>query len=175
MPTLVMLCGPAFSGKTSLARALRARSFSHVSLDDMLRDRGLEPGAGIAVQEWEGASVDACRAIQTGAQQGHDAVLDDTLSFRFLRERYREVGESAGLRVVLVVLEITPDEVRRRIVENEHTGIRSGIALDVLDAHLESFEWPEYGERAVVLDATRPVEEQVEELRLAGALKKLKP
>ena len=52
---LYLLCGPAFSGKSTLA-ALAARGALLVSLDAILRQQGLEPGAGLPPQRWEEAS-----------------------------------------------------------------------------------------------------------------------
>ena len=158
---LVLLCGPAFSGKTSLARALEARGALRISLDDMLRERGLEPGAGVPVNAWEDASSAACLLIAAAAQRAQHVVLDDTLCYRFLRDRYRQLGEGAGMHVVLAVLTISASEVRARVAEDLRSPRRRGIDAQLLESHLASFEWPSSDEPHVRLDATHGIEQQL--------------
>jgi predicted kinase len=102
---LLLLCGPAFSGKTTLAYALEARGWVRISLDDILRSRGLQPGAGVPERAWQDASFAACLLITSAAQRGLDVVVDDTLGFRSLRDRYRDVGAGAGMSVLLASFE----------------------------------------------------------------------
>src|SRR5262245_30179666 len=117
-----------------------------VSLDDILRGRGLEPGAGLPERAWQDASFAACLAISSAAQRGLNVVIDDTLCFRSLRDRYRDVGASAGMDVSLAVLRISPAAMRERVALNRRSPRRSDIADEVLEPHLASFEWPSANE-----------------------------
>jgi predicted kinase len=166
---LLLLCGPPFSGKTSLARVLRAQGFLAVSLDDILREAGLEPGQGPSALAWEDASRSACSTIAAAARTGQDVVIDDTLCFRFLRDRYRDVGVSAGMSVILVVLVICPANVQARVELNRHTHLRQDIGQEVLEAHLDSFEWPGVDEPHITLDAVRDVDQQLLQLTRSAA------
>lgn len=158
---LVLLCGPAFSGKTTLSGALERRGFTRISSDDIVRSRGLEPGAGVPERAWEDASVAVCLLIPAAAQRGLDVVLDDTLCFRFLRDRYREVGAGAGMSATLAVLRISGAAVRERAALNLRSRQRHPIDGAVLESHLASFEWPGPDEPHVALDATAPLERQL--------------
>ncbi|MGZ6097454.1 MAG: isopentenyl transferase family protein, partial [Myxococcaceae bacterium] len=52
-PPLLLLCGPAFSGKSTLAGHLaRHWSFEVVSLDAINARRGLRGGEGVPDEEW---------------------------------------------------------------------------------------------------------------------------
>jgi gluconate kinase len=158
---LLLLCAPAFSGKTTLSLALEARGWLRVSSDAILRDRGFEPGQWLPVELWQEASLTACSLIAAAAQRGQDVVFDDTLCFRFLRDRYREVGAQAGMSVVLVVLMISPAEVRARVRRNRGSKLREDIEDDLLETHLASFEWPSADEPHIQLDAGQSVAQQL--------------
>jgi len=163
---MLLLCGPAFSGKTSLAEALALRGFVHVSLDRILAERGLQPGEGLPAAAWEMASAEACVQLAAVVRARRDAVLDDTLCYRFLRDRYRTVAAEVGAAVVLVVLAIDDDEVLRRARENERVRRRPGLRPQVLAAHLASFEWPTPDEAPIVLAATASLPDQLAALPL---------
>lgn len=153
MPDLFLLCGASFSGKSTLARALvEQRGVEWVSLDGILAERGLFGGEGLPPEVWEAAHAEAERRLARIAERGADAVLDDTLCFRWLRERYRREGERVGFRCTLIHLAISIEVVRARIAENARTGARRSLRPEVLEAHLASFEAPTPDEGAVCFE-----------------------
>jgi predicted kinase len=160
---LVVMCGPAFSGKTTLSRALATRGLVRLSPDDLLRSDGLEPGDGLPGECWGRALARICSQIEDLARAGASAVVDDTSCYRWLRDRYREVGAGCGLRALLILLRIDRSEVLHRVEANARTGLRQGIRDAVLREHLDRFEWPGPNEEALEIDALWPLERQVEE------------
>lgn len=158
---LLLLCGPAFSGKTTLAYALERRGFVRVAIDDIVRSRGLEPGAGVPERVWEDASFAACLLIRSGLQRGQDVVLDDTLCYRFLRDRYRDLGSGTNVSTFLVVLKISADAVRGRVAQNVRLRQRHSIDPALLESHLASFEWPGAAEPHIELDGMSSTESQL--------------
>lgn len=154
---LLLLCAPAFAGKTSLSRALGARGWLRISTDDILRARGLEPGQGLPPERWEEASQAACAAIEAAARRERDVVFDDTLCFRFLRDRYREAGARAKMVTTLVVLQVSFEELRARVRANRRLPVRHDIDDGVLETHLATFEWPSAEEPHLALDAALDV------------------
>jgi predicted kinase len=159
---LALMCGPAFSGKTTLAQALSTRGFVRLSPDDILRSRGLEPGDGLPDECWGQALADVCTRIGQLARTGASGVVDDTACYRWLRDRYRRVAAGCGLRPVLIVLRIDPSEVLRRVAANARNALREGIRDTVLRDHLDRFEWPGPDEDALEIDALWSLEQQVE-------------
>ncbi|HUM13002.1 MAG TPA: ATP-binding protein [Myxococcaceae bacterium] len=143
-PPLVLLSGPAFSGKSTLAAHLAARwGFEVVSLDAINARRGLRGGEGVPEAEWARTAAlarDEVRALLS--LPGSRVVVDDTLCFRFLRNDFRGIATEAGRDSVLLVLGTSIEDVRRRISENERRPTRGGIREVVLEQHLAAFEWP---------------------------------
>ncbi len=147
-PPLVLLCGPAFSGKTTVARALVGR-FGHtaVSLDEINARRGLHGGDGIPDAEWarshELALEQVDRLLRAPTAR---VVVDDTLCYRFLRDGFRDLAARVARATRLIVLAAPEAEIRRRIAANAPARARRGIDDAVLARHLASFEWPAAGE-----------------------------
>src|SRR5688572_1159593 len=137
---LLVLCGPSFSGKSTLAAALAARGLEVVSLDEINARRGLWGGDGLSGEEW--AHTLALARAEVEARLCDPAarlVVDDTSCWRWLRDGWRELAARHGREVRLVVLLADEAELSRRRAAG---GARRGIADAVLAAHLSSFEWP---------------------------------
>ncbi len=147
---LVLLCGTAFSGKSTVARALAPRLAARiVSLDEINERRGLWGGDGIPVEEWirthEMARAEVCELLGSGIS----VVVDDTSSPRFLRDGWRALASRRPGRFTLVYVDVDHATVRRRRADNRLDPQRRDVADAVLDQHLADFEPPEADEHAV--------------------------
>lgn len=141
--TLYAMCGLSFSGKTTFARQLAARTCATiVSLDDILAERGLHGGDGVAEQEWARASWTAVDRVRSLASAGSSIVLDDTCSLRFLRDRFRQVAMESAIGFRIIFLDIPLDELWARMEAARSSGARRLIAPRVFEAHRLSFEPP---------------------------------
>ncbi|MCG8456043.1 MAG: ATP-binding protein [Holophagales bacterium] len=144
-----LLCGLAFSGKSTLARAIsESRGARVISLDGINEERGVGfGGEGLAPEVWGETFGIALGRLDTALARGEEVVIDDTSCFRFLRDRYREVGGRHGYDVLLVVLDVPSIEIERRRRRNEASGERRPIQDEVFDSLVASFEWPGEDER----------------------------
>lgn len=142
--TLVLLCGPAFSGKSTLARAIAGRTRAPVvSPDEINARRGLWGGDGVPTVEWARTHRIALEEAEAHMRdRARLVVVDDTNCYRFLRDDYRAAAARHRYAVRLVVLRFPDDEVRRRLRENEAKAARRGLRPEVFEEHLASFEWP---------------------------------
>jgi predicted kinase len=155
------MCGLAFSGKTTLARAIVDFTAAiSISLDEINRERGVGfGGEGLPVAEWERTHRIALDRAGQLMLERVTILVDDTSNLRFLRERFRSLASTHGYRLVLVYVETPLDEVRRRMRENARHESRPSIRPDVFDEHLRTFEPPDEDEDAVVFAAGEPVDD----------------
>lgn len=174
-PVLLLMCGVAFSGKTTLSRRIAARCGHHrVSLDDLNAERGWgQVGPeDIPVEEWERSSAEAARQIDSLLAHGQSVVLDDTNCFRFLRERFREVARRHGAPVLIVYLPFTLEQGLERIAANRIERGRLDFPEHLYRFHVSQFEPPGHDEPVLVFqpgeDPLRWVDEHAARLRGAS-------
>jgi len=162
--TLHVLCGTAFSGKTTLARALeRCFGCAVVSADEINERRGLFGGQGVPDEEWartHGFVLDELTALMRGGAPY--VAVDDTACFRFLRDDYRRLAAEHGYVVRLLVLRPPSEEVERRRRANAGSGERRGIDDEVFAAHVASFEWPGEDEEPIAVPPELTAGEELE-------------
>jgi predicted kinase len=149
--TLYLMCGLAFAGKTTLARALaRHQKCHYLSLDEINHERGFpHGGTGLPLEVWAETHQIALARLEQLTGAGRDVVIDDTSCLRMLRDNYREIAERSGYRTVLVFLDIPLDEIQRRRKQNDESGDRNPLKETVFDDLLESFEYPEPDEEVL--------------------------
>ena len=151
MPVLVIMCGLAFAGKTTVARAVSQRLGGRlISLDDINASRGLRGGEGIPTEEWERTHRIALAEAAALLERGLAAVIDDTGCFRWLRDRCREVALRHRSDAVVVFVDTPLDLARRRLAANAATGERHAVRVEILEALARTFERPGPDERALV-------------------------
>lgn len=150
MGTLYIMCGLAFAGKTTVARALARRLGAIVvSLDEINLERGLRGGEGVPVEEWERTHRIALARTHELMQAGKDVVIDDTGCFRWLRDRYRGAASLHGFDTTVVFVETPVEEARRRLQANDPGTGRPGVRVEVLESLGATFEPPGADEKVV--------------------------
>src|SRR6516225_3029380 len=113
MKCLYIMCGMAFSGKTTLAKKLcQETGFTRISLDEINAERGLFGGDGIARGDWERAHEIAKQRMQPLMAKGQGIVLDDTGCFRWLRQTYCEFAQRNGYLARIVYVDIPISEIQ---------------------------------------------------------------
>lgn len=96
MSRVILMCGPAGSGKSTVARALRGAGFVCLSIDDEAWSRGYRSHplpADISREVSESLRVRLLTLVGSGA----DVVLDYAFSSRQMRDEYRDLLASVGV------------------------------------------------------------------------------
>lgn len=158
-----LLCGLAFSGKTTLARSVAERlSLAYVSLDDINAERGLRPGGeGLPVEEWERSRAIAESRLAASFTSGRGAVLDDTGCFRWLRDCYREHALRYDVPTAVIFVDVPLDVIRARIAANAREGTRTSITDAVFARHVAEFEAPQPDEPTLRFSSSDEIEDWI--------------
>lgn len=160
MARLILMCGPAFSGKTTLARKIvDTIGCAYVSLDELLGGRGIAAGFDVPETTWAEAHREARAEVRRLVSRGETVVVDDTNCFRFLRDGFREEADRVGAATVVVSVRTPADETLRRAPDS----VREALAEQIRE-----FEWPEADEPSVDGDPRMPVGDWLARLGLAG-------
>jgi len=164
MKTLYLLCGLAFSGKSTLAKAIvNYLNCASVSLDDINRERGLGFGGdGIPVEEWENTHQIAIGILDNLMQLEQDIILDDTNCFRWLRDRFREVAKRHNYRTKVIYLDVPLEEIHRRMQINEQTKKRQGIKKEIFAELIQNFQPPEIDENILLFNNEYTIQDWLE-------------
>ena len=152
MKTLYLLCGLAFSGKSTLAKAIvDYLNCASVSLDDINKERGLGFGGdGISVEEWENTHQIVIGILDNLMQLEQDIVLDDTNCFRWLRDRFREVVKRHNYETKVIYLDVPLEEIYIRMQMNEQTKKRQGIKKEIFAEPMQNFQHHEVDENILL-------------------------
>lgn len=152
MPTLYLMCGLSFSGKTTVALNLvKSQQAVLISLDEINRERGLGFGGDglIPPNEWRKTHEIALHRLEAHMDAETDIVLDDTNCFRFLRNSYREAASKRGYKTLVVLMNVSLEEIERRRLRNTENPTRNGIREVVFRHLLDHFEWPAFDEETI--------------------------
>ncbi|GAB3744377.1 P-loop nucleotide/nucleoside kinase family protein [Microlunatus parietis] len=163
---IVLLCGRAFSGKSTVAGQLaNGLPGMIISLDAINAERGLWGGDGIPIAEWARTLDLAHDRVTEAVGDGTTVIIDDTSSPAFLRDRWRERAAALAVPLVLVYVEVDEATLRERVQRNRADRRRGDVTDAVLAEHLASFEPPTEAEAALVVDGATPAAKVVAAVR----------
>ncbi|MBI2515352.1 MAG: ATP-binding protein [Opitutae bacterium] len=144
MPSAYLLCGPSLAGKSSLGRQIVSSLGAVVSSADAINVRRGLPfgGEGLPESVWAETLEQQLADLRELGTAGKSAVVDDTLCYRWLRNRFRAAAQAAGLEAKLLLLRPTTAEILARREQIERDNSRPLVSLSRLNEHLATFEWP---------------------------------
>jgi len=186
-PLLVITCGLAATGKSTLARKLAENTGMEVVSSDIVRKElaGLAPterraerfGAGIYSSDFSDRTYEALyeRARQA-LQNGRSVVLDASFLRRAHRREARRLARDTGAQFACLELKAGEKTARRRLRRREREGTDpSDARWQTYQAQKRQFERPSEipTERRIQIDAEQPIRSQVQAAR--NALRQLSP
>ncbi|RJE25074.1 hypothetical protein PHISCL_02609 [Aspergillus sclerotialis] len=160
-PIVLMTCGIAGSGKSSLSKWITTNhpSFKRLSIDSYVYAHHGLYSVDYPKEKYNDYLDEAELALRDELAQlirsGDDVVLDFSFAFQTFRNEWKSLVEELGGRWVLVYLDVRADELRRRVRARNQLAVKDGdsaflVTDEILDRYLAGFERP-VGEGEVVL------------------------
>ncbi|KAJ6179658.1 hypothetical protein N7519_010119 [Penicillium mononematosum] len=161
-PVVMMTCGMAGSGKSSLSKWVLSNhpSFKRLSIDSFIYTKYGLYGVDYPEDKYNDYQNEAERAlrnelVQLLRQGSQDAILDLSFAFRESRNEWKDLIENSGGRWVLAYLDVDVDELRRRVTARNQLVVKDSdsaffVTNEILESFIAGFERP-IGEGEVIL------------------------
>lgn len=157
-PFVILMCGIAGSGKTTLSQQIEALGYCRLSIDEEVWRTYGRYGIDYPAEQYR-ANLDAAHnwlldQLVACIQQNRHVVVDSSFWNRRERDRYKRLIEDAGGRWSLLYLRVQSDELRRRLkVRSERFDANAAFPIteELLTTFINGFEEPE-GEGETIID-----------------------
>src|SRR3989344_2060474 len=151
MIKLYIMCGLAFSGKSTLARKIAERTDSKlVAFDKLWVEQDKERSIPKGSEGWRYIRDLAKREILVSLQAGTSVVYDDNNPKKEHREELRGVAKNAGADAVVIYLDTSLDVIRAREKANRSSKDRHDVELENFEKVMQDLEVPTGDENALV-------------------------
>lgn len=151
MPKLYVMCGLAFSGKSTLTRMLAEQTgFDVVAFDKLWVEREAEGPMPQGAEGWRYVRELAQKKIAALLKAGHSVVYDDNNPRREHRDEFKSVAKEAGVEAIVIYLDTPLDVIRSREVANRITQDRHDVASENFEKVLSDMEAPTTDENVLV-------------------------
>lgn len=143
-PTLLILCGLPFAGKTTLSIELEKYGFIRVTVDDVNIELGIEFSLEkqITYDEWTRAQAAYYRKIRKNLEEGKSVVCDAVAYLFREREELRDIAKSCNVRAYVIYIPTPESVVKKRWLENKKTKERQDIREEDFEDIIKHFQIP---------------------------------
>lgn len=159
-PTLYILCGLPFAGKTTLAKELvKHFGFVHIDIDQINTNFcvGLR-GASISQEEWEITYTEAYKQLGDTLDSGQSVLFEGTSFTKVLRDQLRAIADERSVLSWVIYVDISESEARQRLHYNRVTQQRYDVRDDNFAFVTTYFEPPTVEERVIHYDQSQPLD-----------------
>lgn len=159
------MCGPAFAGKTTLARKIAESTGSKIiAFDKLWIEKDKEQPVPKGDEGWKFIRRVGQDEVAKALQKGNSVVYDDN-NVRFEhREELREVARRFGAKAVVVYLNTPMELIREREAANKVTGQRHEVEPENFKTVLEQLQIPNDQENVLEFKPNTNIEEFLKKL-----------
>ena len=151
MIKLYIMCGLAFSGKSTLARKIAERTDSKlVAFDKLWVEQDKQKPIPKGSEGWRYIRDLAKREILVSLQTGTSVVYDDNNPRKEHREELRSVAKNAGADTVVIYLDTSLDVIRAREKANRDSQDRHDVEQENFEKVMKDLEVPTIDENTIV-------------------------
>ena len=156
MVEVILMCGPAGSGKSTVARRLEAEGRARLSFDELAWDRGHREHPLPSPVAEEIRALLRRRLVELVAA-GRDVVVDSSFWSRASRDEYRALLAPLGVEPVTCHVDTPRDVALHRVASREHSGPHDiPLPADLAAAYVDGLERPTAAEGPLrVVDGTK--------------------
>lgn len=142
-PSLVLLCGPAGSGKSAHARRYEEAGYVRLSIDELAWAAGFRQPHPLPDDVARRLEAELRSRLERLLDDGRDVVVDGSLWSRAARDAYRAIGAARGVVGEVVHVTVPRDVALARVAARRGTGPHDvRLAPDVAAAYYDGFEVP---------------------------------
>ena len=161
-PLLFIMCGPPFSGKSTLARAIEARfGITRIEVDAVHLERNL---ADVREADWRIAVQRSYRRLIETLSSGDSAIWDTANLTRAERDRMRRTSARLGANTLLIFVDTDDAERRKRRMANLVSGDRVDVPEPAFENAREAFEPPADDEYPIRFLSDESIDEWLTEI-----------
>ena len=171
VPTLFILCGLPFAGKTVLARRLNERyDFPVVCIDEIKLAHGFPwvEDSPITASDWERIFAESYDRTRELLREGKSVVYDCANLQRESREKLRVLAAAERCPTQTIFVAAPVDTVRARWRRNRVSGERFDLPEALFESALAAFQPPAADEEALPYGGT-PESSWMHGLRITSA------
>jgi predicted kinase len=162
---LLLMCGPAFSGKTTLSRRLAVTfGWDLVNYDQLLSALGLKQN-DMSLQNWKTLHEQAALSALESLTNGRRVIVDDTFPRRALRNRFDATAKQCGAHFLIIEMISCRATLRQRVDRNLTEQTRRHVPWEQIELDLSEFEPPAFDEPSFKVQAGDETCKTIERLR----------
>lgn len=165
MTKLYIMCGLAFSGKSTLARKIAEHTGNKlIAFDKLWIEKEKERPVPKGSEGWRYIRDVAQEEILTSLRSGVSVIYDDNNPRREHRKELRKVAKEVGVEAFVIYLDTPMNVIRARERANKTSQERHGVEPENFEKVLSDLEIPTADENVIVFRPEMDMNEFIKHL-----------
>ena len=162
-PTLHILCGLPFAGKTTIAKKLAEKlGMHHIEVDIIKRELGIGlDGQSTSELEWEEIFAESYRRLIAALQRGENVLFDATNYDRGVRDHLRKLANQLGASCAVIYVAADADIANQRRQQNQATEERQKVRDEEFNEVVTGLEVPTDDENVLRYDPSTDIDDWI--------------